>query len=375
MTASLRVQSTLARIEPTTTREPEPALTVWSAVQRCGLRLDGDGVEHTLDLTRFTLAWSEVRSLCAVQTSLLELAAEAVADANFSCDADPRRIAIVASHTQTLDEPGTRGSVLRARTQSMARLLARTLELRGPTLDVAAGRDAVPAMLQTVEMLLDGGLADYVLVALSMGQAPLNGSEARALAACFVFGRSATVRGRGRVERGASLDSLLQLARASEAPPRELTEQLVPSATGQKHALIAAVHATHDRSERLAFVSDELIRRLRAFVSNQDAGSLHAHTPMTSLGLDSLAVVELKRQLEAELHIVVSLKTLIGCEQLSDVAKLLLSSIEAVYEPCPATTTRSLADSAASRELLARLDQLSERELDELLSIGREAST
>ena len=155
----------------------------------------------------------------------------------------------------------------------------------------------------------------------------------------------------------------------------EAAREAGPSPTHKEAGLIRAelLSVTPRERPRVAerFLREQIARVLRASPDKIDV-----HQPLTSLGIDSLMAVELKNRVETEMGIALPVTALLQGPTLAQLATVLLEQLtDQAPEPEAATAspTPLLAElaSPAGQEgeaaLLAKLDELSDEEVDKLL--------
>jgi acyl carrier protein len=106
------------------------------------------------------------------------------------------------------------------------------------------------------------------------------------------------------------------------------------------------------------FLKEQMARVLRSSVDKIDL-----HVPLTSLGIDSLMAVELKNRVETDLEFALPVTALLQGPTLSQLAGILLDQL------APQISTEAAPPNGheAEEELLAKLDELSDEEVDTLL--------
>jgi acyl carrier protein len=163
---------------------------------------------------------------------------------------------------------------------------------------------------------------------------------------------------------------------ASYSPPflSELAKEvsargaLEPAAGGRdgltrEQLEIAAPEARHELLQ--AFLVNQIARVLRCSPSKVDA-----HQPLTKLGIDSLMAVELKNRIEGALTMKMPVVALLKGPTL---ATLTTSLLEQIGMAPTGAASPSIARQETPAELLAKIDRLSEAEVDALLQASDEA--
>jgi acyl carrier protein len=115
------------------------------------------------------------------------------------------------------------------------------------------------------------------------------------------------------------------------------------------------------------------------------ASKLDVQQPLTNMGIDSLMAIEVKNQVEAELHVVIPVVQFL---QGPTIAQLSAQVLKQLTEAVPAATRRAASAAVLlqaakpegrgdlstsisveeAQQLLANLDQLSDREVEALLT-------
>lgn len=120
---------------------------------------------------------------------------------------------------------------------------------------------------------------------------------------------------------------------------------------------------------------EEYLGRQAAYVLKLAPSGLDIHEPLTNLGFDSLMAVELKNRIETDLEIVIPMVQFLQGLSTAQLAMVVLdkvTSVETVPAPTPTKANGTLGDNVAAQsetmQLLASLDQLSEEQVDLLLS-------
>jgi acyl transferase domain-containing protein/acyl carrier protein len=138
-----------------------------------------------------------------------------------------------------------------------------------------------------------------------------------------------------------------------------------PSRDGltREHLEAAAPGARHELLQE--FLVNQIARVLRCSPAKVDV-----HQPLTRLGIDSLMAVELKNRIEANLTIKLPVVALLKGPSLATLAAELLKQVgmAATGESAPPIVRQETA-----AELLSRVDQLSEAEVDTLLRSADDA--
>ncbi|MBE3560029.1 MAG: LLM class flavin-dependent oxidoreductase [Ktedonobacteraceae bacterium] len=152
-----------------------------------------------------------------------------------------------------------------------------------------------------------------------------------------------------------------------------------------EHPLLASL-ASVQAEERQHLVEAYLCEKI-AGVLRLPASSIDVQQPVTTLGLDSLMSIELKNKIELELSIHIPIVTLLQGPSIHQFATQLLYQLAEVIVPASTTSTASTATEqvpaeqqatpqaptqgskqADAEQLLAQLDQLSDEEVNTLLS-------
>lgn len=157
---------------------------------------------------------------------------------------------------------------------------------------------------------------------------------------------------------------------ASFSPPllaglaEEVTSHATPSKTKRttdgltREKLLATPPDDRPRLVE-AFLVEQIARVLRCSPSKVDV-----HQPLNKLGIDSLMAVELKNRVEADLETPVPVAALLQGPSLTQLAAHLLGQLPQVAAVAPTPLTGG----ETAEQLLARVDQLSDQEVDALLS-------
>jgi NAD(P)-dependent dehydrogenase (short-subunit alcohol dehydrogenase family)/acyl carrier protein len=153
---------------------------------------------------------------------------------------------------------------------------------------------------------------------------------------------------------------------AAEAGPSERKE------AGLIRAELLAVAPRERQQVAELFLREQIARVLRSSPEKIDL-----HQPLTSLGIDSLMAVELKNRVESEMGIALPVTALLQGPTLAQLATVLLEqltkeTLEAA-EPMPGPANLSLTGEESEAAVLAKLDELSDEEVDELLQEMLEA--
>ena len=110
-------------------------------------------------------------------------------------------------------------------------------------------------------------------------------------------------------------------------------------------------------------VAERFLKEQIARVLRSSPDKIDVHQPLTSLGIDSLMAVELKNRVETEMEVALPVTALLQGPTLAQLAAVLL---EQLTEQAPAAATAPTGQESES-VLLAKLDELSDEEVDELL--------
>lgn len=124
-------------------------------------------------------------------------------------------------------------------------------------------------------------------------------------------------------------------------------------------------------AEKAARLQAYLLAQIAATLGS-DAAKIDPDQPVTSLGIDSLMAMEIKSRVEGELGVELHMVQLLEGPSIADLARMLLPQLESgeakrqaiQHAPSPAEVMPD--DEAAS--LLAQLDDLSEEEIDNLMT-------
>lgn len=116
--------------------------------------------------------------------------------------------------------------------------------------------------------------------------------------------------------------------------------------------------------------AESLLKEQMARVLRSAPERIDVHQPLTSLGIDSLMAVELKNRVETEFSISVPVTALLQGPTLAQLATIVLEQLAdapvTAEEETPAAEAAQ-TEVAEEEALLAKLDQLSDEEVDELL--------
>ena len=153
-------------------------------------------------------------------------------------------------------------------------------------------------------------------------------------------------------------------AGAAPAKTRQIAKELLAADSGQRKQML-----------------DDYVLREVARVLKTTTAKLDAQQPLTNLGLDSLMAIELKNKVEIDLGITLSMVMFLQGPSIAQLTAQVLSQIEsdafllsAAQDPRPAITGISQADAAErekAQELLATLDELTDEDVDSLLTVLR----
>jgi len=176
--------------------------------------------------------------------------------------------------------------------------------------------------------------------------------------------------------RAARAPLLSQLLRAPENAHSEGVVAEGQDALSREAALAAAPQ------ERLKLLTDYLTRQL-ARVLRTPVEELDVQTPLNHLGIDSLMAVELRNRVQNQLGVAIPVAKLLEEPSIAQLAELLAQLFEesgagAATQRATTSTPTATSDQTHSRvdppaqvstagEALARLDQLSDEEVEEML--------
>lgn len=133
------------------------------------------------------------------------------------------------------------------------------------------------------------------------------------------------------------------------------------------------------REALFAAKGDDRRRRLEAYLVERTAEALgmttskpNPHQSLMHLGIDSLIALELKNRIELELRVIVPVAQLLDGPTIAQLAGLLVERVEDTASKDPRGTRRATRGGARlpsrdSDELLDRVDELSDDEVDDLL--------
>ena len=113
--------------------------------------------------------------------------------------------------------------------------------------------------------------------------------------------------------------------------------------------------------ERRDLVAGYLRTQISQVIGWATPASLDLNQPLTSLGLDSLMAVELRNRFQSDLGVVVPVAQLLQGPSVNQLSRLILDQTTEAISAQP-------IESAQPDQLLTRLDQLSDAEVDSLLS-------
>lgn len=135
---------------------------------------------------------------------------------------------------------------------------------------------------------------------------------------------------------------------------RHIREELLVTEPAQRQALLED------------YISEKIATALRLSLAR-----LNAQQPLNSLGIDSLTAMELKTLLEEELKVEVPITIFLQEPTIAQFATQLLDQLTGISperEHQFANTTNNVMNPQDAEQLLAELDQLSDEEVDSLLS-------
>jgi acyl carrier protein len=107
------------------------------------------------------------------------------------------------------------------------------------------------------------------------------------------------------------------------------------------------------------FLQEQMAKVLRSTPDKIDM-----HQPLTSLGIDSLMAVELKNRVETDLELAVPVTALLQGPTLSQLAGIVL---EQLAQKAPAGQEPSQDGQESEAEILAKVEDLTDEEVDTLL--------
>jgi acyl carrier protein len=108
-----------------------------------------------------------------------------------------------------------------------------------------------------------------------------------------------------------------------------------------------------------------------ASVLGRSADEIDRETSLANLGIDSLMTVELKNRIELETVVNIPVMELMNGPTLRKLAEILIAQIEGKTDSVEATTAIQVAtdpENQKAGEILDRIDELSEQDIDALLS-------
>lgn len=114
-------------------------------------------------------------------------------------------------------------------------------------------------------------------------------------------------------------------------------------------------------------VAERFLREQMARVLRSSPDKIDVHQPLTSLGIDSLMAVELKNRVEAEMEITLPVTALLQGPTLSQLAGIMLEQLSGQTSEPVTALAADVGDGESEEALLARLDSLSDEEVDHLL--------
>jgi acyl carrier protein len=145
---------------------------------------------------------------------------------------------------------------------------------------------------------------------------------------------------------------------AADGPPQ--ANALREKGSLSREALLAAEPGKRQQLLQ-SYFREELAKILHLPVSR-----VNVHQPIIELGFDSLMAIEMKSQIHSNLGIVVPLLAFLKNPSLAQVAAQVLDQLAAVsFSPAP--TLRPVGTPEEAEQLIAKLDELSEKEVDALL--------
>jgi acyl carrier protein len=119
-------------------------------------------------------------------------------------------------------------------------------------------------------------------------------------------------------------------------------------------------------------ILERQLREQAARVLRLSAAALDVEQPLNNVGIDSLMAIELKNRIETDLGVTVPMVKFLEGPSVGDLAKCVADLLVPAIGPGPTATSDLPAngdlDPRAADELLARLDDLSDDQVDALLA-------
>lgn len=164
--------------------------------------------------------------------------------------------------------------------------------------------------------------------------------------------------------KGSSL--LAGLSREMAETAAQATSRPARRAGSNRDALLAA--EPRERQGLLeAYLREQLARVLGLSPANLDL-----HQPLNRLGLDSLMAVEMKNRIELDIGVLIPIVRLLQGPSLAQIAEQLARQLmvgdDAVDRPASASTVAAPQSVALPEDLITRIDQMSDEEVESLLN-------